>query len=231
MAREKKNKGPGRIAQMWQVFQMTRRYDKSVTWVVLGSFFGLLAIGVAIGLLIDSSNWITVVLWSLIGLMAGLLLALVLLGRKAEKAAYSQIEGQPGAVGAVIKSVVKRGWIANDMPVAVNAKTKDAVYRCVGRGGIVLIAEGPISRTQRLVDDERRKISKIVPNVAITVITVGPDEQSTKLHKLGWKMTKIRHALSKNEVYVVNNRLSSLGTNVPIPKGIDPYKVRPTRAR
>lgn len=231
MAREKKNKGPGRIAQMWQVFQMTRRYDKSVTWVLLLSFVGPTVVGVAIGLVIDASNWITIVLWSLIGIMAGVLLGLIVLGRKAEKAAYSQIEGQPGAVGAVIKSVVKRGWIANDMPVAVNAKTKDAVYRCVGRGGIVLIAEGPVSRTQRMVDDERRKVSKIVPNVAITVINVGPDADSTKLHKLGWKMTKIRHALTKNEVYVVNNRLSSLGTNVPIPKGIDPYKVRPSRAR
>ena len=149
----------------------------------------------------------------------------------AERAAYSQIEGQPGAVGAVIKSALRRGWIANEMPVAVNPKTQDAIYRCVGRGGVVLIAEGPISRTQRLSDDEKRKLTKIVPNVPITVLTVGPDEESIKLYKLGWRMTRIKHALTKNEVYAVNNRLASIGTNIPIPKGMDPLRARPSRVR
>ncbi|MEY4102795.1 MAG: hypothetical protein RIR88_929 [Actinomycetota bacterium] len=225
------NKQPGRIAQMWQVFQMTRRYDSAMIWWLLLSLLAPIAAGVALALTFSDGNPFGLVMWIVAGVLGGLLLALVVLGRRAERAAYSQIEGQPGAVGAVIKSVLKRGWIANEMPVAVNPKTQDAVYRCVGRGGIVLIAEGPISRTQRLSDDEKRKTSKIVPNVPITVLTVGPDEESVKLFKLGWRMTRIKHVLTKNEVVVINNRLSSLGTNVPIPKGIDPLRVRPSRAR
>lgn len=231
MARTKKPKGPSRLAQMWQVFQMTRRYDSSVVGLILLSFLAPTAAGVAAGILLSGGNVFGLIIWIVIGVMVGILIAMIVLGRRAERAAYSQIEGQPGAVGAVLKSALRRSWIGDEMPVAINPKTKDAIYRAVGRGGVVLIAEGPITRTQRLVDDERRKTSKILPNVPITVLTVGPDESSVKLYKLGWQLTKIKHALTKSEVRIVANRLSSLGTNVPIPKGVDPYKVRPTRAR
>ena len=231
MARTKKPKGSSRLAQMWQVFQMTRRYDKSIVGLLLLSLLLPIAAGVVTGVLLSNGNAYTLVIWILAGLLLGVLIGLIVLGRRAERAAYAQIEGQPGAVGAVLKSAVKRSWVAEEMPVAINPKTKDAIYRAVGRGGVALIAEGPISRTQRLVDDEKRKTAKILPNVPITVLTVGPDEQSVKLYKLGWQLTKIKHALTKSEVRVVVNRLSSLGTNVPIPKGIDPYKVRPGRAR
>ncbi|AXE54609.1 DUF4191 domain-containing protein [Aurantimicrobium sp. MWH-Uga1] len=231
MARTKKPKGPSRIKQMWQVFQMTRRYDKSVVPLILLAFFAPTAIGTGAGIALSNGNIFILVLWILIGVMTGVLVGMIVLGRRAERAAYSQIEGQPGAVGAVLKSAQRRSWIGEETPVAINPKTKDAIYRAVGRGGVVLIAEGPIARTQRLVDDERRKTAKVLPNVPITVLTVGPDETSVKLYKLGWQMTKIKHALTKNEVRIVANRLSSLGTNVPIPKGIDPFKVRPSRAR
>jgi hypothetical protein len=227
----KPTKQPGRLAQMWQVFQMTRRYDNTMIWWLLLSILGPVAVGITLALTLTDGNVFTTVMWIIAGVLGGLLLGLIVLGRRAERAAYSQIEGQPGAVGAVIKSVLKRGWIANEMPIAVNPKTQDAIYRCVGRGGIVLIAEGPVSRTQRLADDEKRKTSKIVPNVPITVLNVGPDEESVKLYRLGWRMTRIKHVLTKNEVVVINNRLSSLGTNIPIPKGMDPLRARPSRAR
>lgn len=210
---------------------MTRRYDPAMVWWLLLSLAGPIVVGVVLAQILSPENIFGYILWVVIGVLAGVLLGLIVLGRRAERAAYSQIEGQPGAVGAVIKSALRRGWIANEMPVAVNPKTQDAIYRCVGRGGVVLIAEGPVSRTQRLSDDEKRKLTKIVPNVPITVLTVGPDEESIKLYKLGWRMTRIKHALTKNEVYAVNNRLASIGTNIPIPKGMDPMRARPSRAR
>jgi hypothetical protein len=216
---------------MWQVFQMTRRYDRHIVWMIVTLLLAPLALGITLGVSLGNGNAFLIVIWSLAGLLLGLLLALIVLGRRAERAAYSQIEGQPGAVGAVIKSVLRRGWIASEMPVAINPKTQDAIYRAVGRGGIVLIAEGPQARTQRLADDEKRKTGKVAPNVPISVISVGPDEDSVKLYRLGWRINRIKPALTKSEVVVVNNRLQSLGMNVPIPKGIDPYKMRAPRAR
>lgn len=216
---------------MWQVFQMTRRHDANIVWFMLLAIIGPTAVGVIVGLLFFPSNVFSLIMAILVGVLLGVLLGLIVLGRRAERAAYSQIEGQPGAVGAVIKSALRRGWLSNEQPVAINPKTQDAVYRAVGRGGVVLIAEGPTTRTQRLADDERRKTSKVVPNVPVTVINVGPDADSIRLHRLGWRMARIKSVLTKSEVSVVNNRLQSLGANYPIPKGIDPLKARPSRGR
>ena len=127
MARTKKPKGSSRLAQMWQVFQMTRRYDKSVVGLLLLAFLLPTGAGVAAGLILSGGNVFTLVIWIIVGVMLGLLIGLIVLGRRAERAAYSQLEGQPGAVGAVIKSALKRSWIAEEMPVAINAKTKDAI--------------------------------------------------------------------------------------------------------
>ncbi|MGA0566057.1 DUF4191 domain-containing protein [Rathayibacter sp. KR2-224] len=224
-------KEPGRIKQMWQVFQMTRRYDSRATWYMLGTLLLGVVLGVVLALTITGGNVFSIVLWIVAGVLAGALGAILVLGRRAERAAYSQIEGQPGAVGAVLRSSLKRSWRGSEMPVAVNGRTRDAVYRAVGRGGVVLIGEGPESRTRRMVEDERRKVARIVPNVPITVFNVGPDADAVPLHKLAGRMAKIKVALTKPEVLAVDNRLTSLGTQMPIPKGVDPLKVRPQRAR
>ena len=95
------------------------------------------AAGVLAGLFLSAGNVLALVLYIVVGLMLGVLLLLIVLGRKAERAAYSQIEGQPGAVGAVMKSGLRRSWRAAEMPVAVQGRSQAAVYRAVGKGGVV----------------------------------------------------------------------------------------------
>jgi hypothetical protein len=232
MARkDKSTKEPGRLKQMWQVFQMTRRYDdRALLYIVGGIVLPILA-GIAMAVFLSGGNVFTMVLWIVAGVLAGVLLGLIILGRRAERAAYSQIEGQPGAVGAVLRSSLKRSWRGSEMPIAVNGKTQDAVYRATGRGGVVLISEGPKTRTQRMVDEERRKINRVLPNVPVTVISVGPDADSVALHKVPRTLAKIKPTLTKAEVIAISNRLASLENAMPIPKGIDPMKVRAQRAR
>lgn len=232
MARkDKSTKEPGRLKQMWQVFQMTRRYDdRALLYIVGGVVLPILA-GIAVAVFLSGGNVFTMVLWIVAGVLAGVLLGLIILGRRAERAAYSQIEGQPGAVGAVLRSSLKRSWRGSEMPIAVNGKTQDAVYRATGRGGVVLIGEGPKTRTQRMVDEERRKINRVLPNVPVTIISVGPDADSVPLHKVPRTLAKIKPTLTKAEVIAISNRLASLENAMPIPKGIDPMKVRAQRAR
>lgn len=226
-------KEPGRLKQMYQVFQMTRRYDSTAVWWMALGFAIPLLVGVLLSILLASDSVFGIVLWIVAGVLGGVLGFLVILGRKAEKAAYSQITGQPGAVGAVLKSSLPRGWTGSEMPVAISPKTQDAVYRAVGKGGVVLIGEGPETRTRKMVEDERRKITRILPNVPVNVLQVGPDPDSIPLHKLSRRLGKFKKALSKAEIYAVSNRVSSLhkGPNLPIPKGVDPTKVRAQRAR
>lgn len=226
-------KEAGRLKQMYQVFQMTRRYDPTAVWWMALGFAIPVLVGVLLAFLISDGSVFGLVLWIVAGVLGGLLVFMVILGRKAEKAAYSQIAGQPGAVGAVLKSSLPRGWTGSEMPVAISPKTQDAVYRAVGKGGVVLIGEGPQTRTKKMVDDERRKVTRILPNVPVNILQVGPDEDAVPLHKLSRRLGKFKKALNKAEIYAVSNRVSSLhkGPNLPIPKGVDPTKVRPQRAR
>lgn len=236
MARKKSStpkaeKEPGRLKQMYQVFKMTKRYDpSSVWWMALGFALPVL-VTTLLGVLLSGGGAITLTLWVVAGVLSGLLVFMVILGRKAERAAYSQIAGQPGAVGAVLKSSLPRGWTGSEMPTAISPKTQDAVYRAVGKGGVVLIGEGPATRTKKMLDDERRKVARILPNVPVNTLQVGPDDDAVPLHKLARRLGKFKKALSKAEIYAVSNRISSLhkGPNLPIPKGVDPMKARAQR--
>jgi len=220
------------MKQMYQVFKMTIRYDKLAIWWLIAGFLLPILAGVVLALLLSSDNLIGLILYIVAGVLGGVLVFLIILGRRAERAAYSQIEGQPGAVGAVLKSSLRRGWTASEMPVAVSPKTQDAVYRAVGRGGVALIGEGPRSRTQPMLDSERKNVTRILPNVPVTFLYVGPDAESTPLYKLPSKLRGIKSALRKPEVLAVSNRLNSLGRNgLPIPKGMDPMRARAPRPR
>jgi hypothetical protein len=222
-------KGPGRLKQFWQVFQVTRKADPAtVWWMVLGFVVAVLA-GVALALLIGGGNVFTIIVYVLLGIVAGVLIATIILGRRAERAAYKQIEGQPGAVGAVLRSTLRRGWRGSEVPVAVNARTRDAVYRAVGRPGVVLLAEGPKGRTQRLVDEERRKVTRVAPNVPISVLRVGTEADSIGLAQINRRLAKLKPKLTRAEVLAVSNRLDSLSGGLPVPKGVDPTKMRPAR--
>jgi len=233
MARPTKpEKEPGRIKQMWQVFQMTRRYDGTITWLLILALLGPIGLSVLLALIFSPGNIIAIILYVVAGVLGGVLLALIILGRRAEAAAYSQIAGKPGAVGAVLKSGLRRSWTGSEMPVNVSPRTQDAVYRAVGRGGVVLIGEGPRTRTQPMLDKERANVQRVLPNVPVSLLYVGPDAGSTALHKIVPALQKLKRVLTKAEVQAVSNRLASLGRNgLPIPKGIDPNRVRAPRPR
>jgi hypothetical protein len=230
-ATTKPDKEPGRLKQMWQVFQMTRRQDSSIVWLLILCLVVPVGAAIVLGVVLGG-NVVGLVLYIIAGLLAGVLIGLIVLGRRAEKAAYSQIAGQPGAVGAVLKSGLRRNWTGSEMPVNVSPRTQDAVYRAVGRGGVVLIGEGPRSRTQPMLDKERATVHRILPNVPINFLYVGPDADATPRHSVPAKLGHFKNVLTKAEVMAVSNRLSSLGKNgLPIPKGIDPTRIRAPRPR
>jgi hypothetical protein len=226
-------KEPGRMTQLWRVFQMTRKADKALLPLMILAFVVPIALGIVLPMTLFPGGLFSMILWIITGVLAGVLLLLVILGNRAEATAYRQIEGQSGAVGAVLQNALRRAWQANEYPVAVNPRTRDAVYRAVGKCGIVLIAEGSKSRTSKLLNDEKRHIQRTVPQVSIHVIHVGPDEGSTPLLKLRKEMNSFKKELNKAEVLAVANRLESLKKpgDMPIPKGVDPFKMRAPKPR
>src|SRR5215207_6262017 len=221
--KEAKVKKPSRLKQIGEVFNMTRRHDPMVPWLMLLAFLGVVAVSFLVGFLLD--NWVTGLI---IGLPLGFLAATLILSRRAERAAFAQIENQPGASGAAL-GTLRRGWITEDQPVAVNPRTQDAVFRAIGRPGIVLVSEGPSHRVKPLLDAERKRLARILPNVTVHVIESGRGEGQVPISQVAKKMGKLKKELTKLEVNAVSKRIASLGNRLPIPKGIDPYKARPNR--
>jgi hypothetical protein len=230
---ESTTKEPGRVKQLWQIFLMTKKTDKALVPLLILTLIAPIAAGIGAAILISAGSILTLILYIVTGLMLSLLLTLVVLGNRAERTAYQQISGQPGAVGAVLRSALRRVWQASEFPVAVNPKTQEAVYRAVGKPGVVLIAEGPQSKTKKMLDDERRAVLRAVPDIPVHYVFVGPDADSTPLHKLSKKLNSFDNSLRKAEVLAVSHRLNSLsrGGSLPIPKGMDPAKARAQRPR
>lgn len=210
--------------QIWQAYKMTRRTDPAVTWWMLAAFVGLLAIALVVGAAIDQVIYLTVV-----GLPFAFLAALFILARRAEAAAYSQIEGQPGAALSALRTI-RRGWDFPEEPVAVDPRTQDVVFRGIGRPGIVLVGEGPAHRLPKLLEAERKKVARVLPNVPVTLIQCGREDGQVPLRKLPRTVQKLKNNLTKQEVGEVSKRLKALGgARLPVPKGVDPYRVRPDR--
>ncbi|NUP73793.1 MAG: DUF4191 domain-containing protein [Sinomonas sp.] len=207
----KKAKKPNSFQQMIQVFQMTRRSDPNVVWLMALAFLVVAGLGLLIGFLLD--NWVTGLI---IGILLGVLGAVLILSRRAERAAFSQ-------------STLRRGWIVEEQPVAMNPRSQDLVFRAIGRPGVVLVTEGPSARVRTLVDGERKRLARILPNVPVHVIESGRDEGQTQIDKVARTIQKLKPELTKVEVQAVSKRLASLGTRLPIPKGIDPTRARPDR--
>jgi uncharacterized membrane protein YeaQ/YmgE (transglycosylase-associated protein family) len=227
--KEKANKKPGVFKQLSQVYKMTAKGDKNaVWWALLAVAIGVL-LGVVAGLTLGLGNPVGMIVWIITGTLLGVLSGMVVMSRRAEKVAYSQIEGQQGAVGAVLAQVLKRGWSGSEMPVAVNPRSRDAVYRAIGPGGVVLIGEGHRARVQQMLDDERKKVSRAVPGAPIEFFYVTGQEGDVPLAKLGSKLYRLKRVMNRSEISAVSKRLSALSSSLPIPKGIDPTRIRSQR--
>ncbi len=223
-------KEPGRFAQLWRYYRMTAKHSpKSVAWAAAAGVAGF-AVVFVFGLLVSAGSTISVVVWSVTGAFVGILTAMIIMNKQAEKVAFGQIDGRAGAVGAILQNGLKRGWRTSEVPAAVNASTQEAVYRAIGPGGVVLIGEGTSrSRVSAMLESEKRKVAKVATGVPVHSIYVVGDETSTKLIKLVSTIYAHKRALNKTEVSVVFKRLETVGLKLPIPKGIDPNRMRAQR--
>ncbi|WP_042404174.1 DUF4191 domain-containing protein [Streptacidiphilus carbonis] len=222
MARqETTDENPGRLKQIRLAYTMTKRVDPKIGLIIAGIGLGTFAVLLVIGFLIGHPIYLGV-----LGLFAGLLAAVVVFGRRAEKAAFGQMDGQPGAAAAVLNNI-KRGWTVT--PVVAATRQQDAVHRAVGRPGIVLVGEGNINRLRPLMAAEKRKMSRVVGDVPVIDIIVGDDEGQIPLKKLQLHLTRMSRTLPASQVTQINDRLRAMGdlmTNAPIPKGPLPKGAR-----
>lgn len=238
MARKKNQADPGATSAAQQSTPKKRRWYHNVAdayrlvvkakpafrWMLWGTILGVLALFVVIGVLVGHPVYL-----GILGLLVAALAAMSLLAFQTRKTAYAQIEGQPGAAGAVLGEI-RRGWSVEREPVAVNPRTQDLVYRVVGRPGVVLVSEGPGHRVARMLKDEERKVARVAQNTPVHHVQVGRDEGQVPLTRLERHLRRLPKKLTTAEVAEVAHRLRALpSTKMPIPKGIDPMRARPDR--
>lgn len=170
---ESSTKEPGRFRQIIDVVKMTAKYDKpGVALMITAAVLPILA-AFFLCFFMYRDNWIMWIIFMILGLLFGLMLFMFVLNNRAEKVAYSQLEGRQGATGAVLQSSLRGTWRTSDMPVAFNPRTQDVIFRAVGKPGVILFTEADNAASKKLLADERRKVQRVVPTVTVHHILVG----------------------------------------------------------
>ncbi len=224
MARKGKSESGGRLKQIGAAFQMTRRVDAKLVPILLAVGLGVFAVLLALGFVLGHPVYLGV-----LGVLIGLLAAVIVFGRRAERAAFSQVEGEPGAAAAVLGSM-RRGWTVT--PAVQVTRNQDAVHRVVGPPGIVLVGEGARTRVPNLLAAEKRKMARVAGDTPIFDLIAGDGPDEVPLRKLQRRLMRMPRSLRPPQVRELNDRLRAMGSfsqNMPIPKGPLPKGVRMPR--
>jgi hypothetical protein len=219
-----------RFSQIWQAFQMQRKEDKLLLPLMIGAVVVTALVLFGIGLLIGQE-------WFLLptGVLLGVLLAVIIFGRRVQKNVYAKAAGQPGAAGWALDNM--RGQWRVTQAVAGTTQL-DAVHRVIGRPGVILVAEGVPHRTKGLVAQEKKRIARIVGQVPIYEVLVGDEEGQVPLSKLQRHVTKLPRNIDKSQMETVEKRLAALASRSgpampkgPMPKGAQQMKGMQCTAR
>ena len=219
-----------RRQQFVATYQMAKKTDPRLGLILALSFVVGAAVGFGLFFFLMPGSGVFALVLGIIGaFLLGMLALVVVFSRRAQKSAYSQMEGTPGA-GARALSMLRRGWRTDQM-VAFN-KQQDMVHRVVGPPGLVLVGEGNPNRLRQLMTSEQRKLERVAPEVPVHQVIVGDGEGQVPLPKLVKHVTKLGKKVKPAELTDVMSRLKALDasrSNIPLPKGPVPTSMKGMR--
>ena len=212
----------GRIKQIRMVAGIVRKGNPRALPLVALAGLGTAAVVVLIGYLVGLI-WLFIPL----GIVTGLLAAMVLFGRFATAAQYAAVEGQPGAAAAILQGL--RGGFTTTPAIAAN-RNMDVVHRTVGKPGVILVGEGSPTRLPSLLAAEKKRIERIATQVPIYDFQVGDGEGQIPIRQLNKKIMKLPRNLKGQDVADLNFRLGMLPQQLQMPKGPVPRSARMPKA-
>ena len=211
------------LKQIGQTYSMTKQSDRALPWVILGTLIGTTLPLILMAQLLFDSTFSKLITTSL-GISTGLLVTVYVFGKRAEKAAYARIEGQPGAAAAVLNTL-RKGWFVT--PAVAVTRNQDLVHRVIGPVGIVLVGEGSPSRVAQLLESEKVKARRIAGDIPVASLIVGNGEGLITFKKLNKTIMKMGKKISPAESRELRNRFGASGASaLPIPKGAMPKGMR-----
>lgn len=210
-----------RIKQLRQAYSISKKHDPKLPWVMLVFAIAAFAVIELLGIFF-LNPWLLLPL----ALAGGLLAALIVFSRRAQRAAYGQVEGQPGAAAWVLQGM-RGDWRVS--PGVAGTSQLDSVHRVLGRPGVILVAEGVPHRAKSLLAQEKKKVARVVGTVPIYDLLVGDEEGQVPLKKVSNHLTKLPRNITAGQVNTLERRLAALGgAKMPIPQGPMPGGKTPT---
>ena len=209
-----------RVEQLKTVWSITRKADPRMPLFVLGPAVIVLAALVVVGVLVGHP-----VYFSILGVLAAVMTATSIFGRRATANMYATVEGQVGAAAGLLQGM-RGDWRVT--PAVAFTRNQDLVHRVLGRSGVVFVAEGPSLAAQRqLVVDQKRRVNRVAPDIATHEVFVGDGDGQVTLRRLQTTVMRLPRTVRGKEINELEHRLRALGgTNVPLPKGPIPKNVR-----
>jgi hypothetical protein len=201
---------PGRIQQIRMAVGMVRQANPRALPLVALAGLGTMAIVIVVGVVIGMIFLIP------LGVLLGLLVAMILFGRFAQAAQYSAIEGQPGAAAAVLQTM-RGNWTVT--PAIAANRNMDVVHRTVGRAGVVLVGEGSPTRLPSLLAAEKKRVARVAYDIPIYDIQVGEGDGQVPIRRLQRHVMKLPRNLKSSAVSDLNYRLKALPQSLQAPKG------------
>jgi hypothetical protein len=220
-----------RRQQFVATYKMAKQTDRHLGLWLLGAFLLGAAIGFGVFWVLPGEGALGLIISIAGGVLTGLLAAVVLFGRRAQRSAYRQLDGRPGAAGQAL-GLLRRGW-KTDAMIAFT-KQQDVVHRVVGPPGIVLVGEGNPNRLRGLMTNERRKHERVASEVPIHEVICGDGEGEVPLPRLVKHVAKLGKNVKPAELTDVLSRLKALDANrssIPMPKGPVPTSMKGLRGQ
>jgi hypothetical protein len=208
----------GRLKQIRLVASLINQQNRKALPIIAGSAVGVILVFVLVGLFTGTAAFLIP-----LGVLLGLLAAMILFGRFAQRAQFAAIEGQPGAAAAIMQSM-RGNWTVT--PAVTANRNMDVVHRTVGRPGVILVGEGAPSRVAGLLAAEKKKTARVAHDVPIFEFQVGNAEGQIPVSQLQRKIMRLPRNLRPAAVSDLNYRLKALQPAMQMPKGPLPKGAR-----
>jgi hypothetical protein len=223
---------PGLRKRLALTFGLLREHDRLALPLMAAGFAVPLVALVLAGVFTGQ-----VIVLPVLGVLLGLLGALVVFNLRSRHVMFGELEGRVGAALQVIQSSAgRRGggltgtWHVS--PAVQLNQRQDMVHRLVSRCGVVLVAEGQGRGVRDLLANEVRRVRRAAGDAPVTDVIVGNGVGEVPLPRLVNKLNRLPRALGRPEVDRLHAKLDALpASNIPLPKGPMPTRVPRGRMR